>query len=92
VLGLASSVVTAATAHVAVFLLQHLPPELPAQPSSPSHGSPRSPGELHVLPALPRPARDLLASAAVIWVAGISLSKYTDVLAERLHLGAALGG
>ncbi len=33
-----------------------------------------------------------LASAAVIWVAGISLSKYTDVLAERLHLGAALGG
>jgi len=33
-----------------------------------------------------------LGSAAVIWVAGISLSKYTDVLAERLHLGAALGG
>jgi cation:H+ antiporter len=33
-----------------------------------------------------------LASAAVIWVAGISLLKYTDVLAERLHLGAALGG
>ena len=33
-----------------------------------------------------------LASAAVIWLAGIRLSDYTDVLAERLHLGAALGG
>jgi cation:H+ antiporter len=33
-----------------------------------------------------------LAAAAVIWVAGIQLSDYTDVLAERLHLGAALGG
>lgn len=33
-----------------------------------------------------------LASAAVIWVAGIHLSEYTDVLAVRLHLGAALGG
>ena len=33
-----------------------------------------------------------LGSAAVIWVAGIRLSRYTDVLAERLHLGAALGG
>lgn len=33
-----------------------------------------------------------LASAAVIWGAGIELSTYTDVLAERLHLGAALGG
>jgi cation:H+ antiporter len=33
-----------------------------------------------------------LASAVVIWVAGIQLSDYTDVLAERLHLGAALGG
>ncbi len=31
-------------------------------------------------------------SAVVIWVAGIKLSDYTDVLAERLHLGAALGG
>ena len=31
-------------------------------------------------------------SAVVIWVAGIQLSDYTDVLAERLHLGAALGG
>jgi cation:H+ antiporter len=31
-------------------------------------------------------------SAAVIWAAGIQLSDYTDVLAERLHLGAALGG
>jgi cation:H+ antiporter len=33
-----------------------------------------------------------LASAAVIWDAGVQLSNYTDVLAERLHLGAALGG
>jgi len=33
-----------------------------------------------------------LGSAVVIWVAGIQLSDYTDVLAERLHLGAALGG
>jgi len=33
-----------------------------------------------------------LASAGVIWAAGITLSDYTDVLAERLHLGAALGG
>ena len=33
-----------------------------------------------------------LASAGVIWAAGIQLSDYTDVLAERLHLGAALGG
>jgi cation:H+ antiporter len=33
-----------------------------------------------------------VASAAVIWVSGIQLSDYTDVLAERLHLGAALGG
>ncbi|WP_216870461.1 hypothetical protein [Modestobacter excelsi] len=33
-----------------------------------------------------------VASAAVIWGAGIRLSSYTDVLAERLHLGSALGG
>jgi cation:H+ antiporter len=33
-----------------------------------------------------------VASAGAIWVAGISLSNYTDVLADRLHLGAALGG
>jgi cation:H+ antiporter len=33
-----------------------------------------------------------LASAAMIWGAGIKLSSYTDVLAERLHLGSALGG
>ena len=32
------------------------------------------------------------ASAAVIWVAGIRLSNYTDILADRLHLGQALGG
>ena len=33
-----------------------------------------------------------LGSAAVIWGAGITLSTYTDVLAERLHLGKAIGG
>jgi len=32
------------------------------------------------------------ASAVIIWVAGVQLSDYTDVLAERLHLGTALGG
>ena len=29
--------------------------------------------------------------AGAIWVAGIFLSNYTDVLAERLRLGSALG-
>ena len=33
-----------------------------------------------------------VASAAAIWVAGIQLSEQTDVLAQRLHLGSALGG
>jgi cation:H+ antiporter len=33
-----------------------------------------------------------LGSAAVIWIAGVKLSDTTDVLAERLHLGSALGG
>jgi cation:H+ antiporter len=33
-----------------------------------------------------------VAAAAVTWVAGIQLSKQTDVLASRLHLGDALGG
>ena len=33
-----------------------------------------------------------LASAAAIWIAGVKLSDTTDVLAERLHLGSALGG
>jgi cation:H+ antiporter len=33
-----------------------------------------------------------LASAGVIWFAGVKLSDNTDVLAERLHLGSALGG
>ncbi len=30
--------------------------------------------------------------AGAIWFAGIFLSNYTDVLSDRLHLGAALGG
>ena len=33
-----------------------------------------------------------VAGAALIWVAGIQLSKSTDVLDDRLHLGSALGG
>ncbi|WIB26802.1 hypothetical protein [Curtobacterium sp. MCSS17_015] len=33
-----------------------------------------------------------VAGAAVIWIAGIQLSKTTDVLDARLHLGSALGG
>lgn len=33
-----------------------------------------------------------VAAAAVVWVAGIQLSKATDVLDARLHLGGALGG
>src|SRR5450830_989696 len=32
------------------------------------------------------------AAAAVIWVAGIQLSRQTDVLDARFHLGSALGG
>jgi cation:H+ antiporter len=32
------------------------------------------------------------AAAAAIWAAGVQLSKQTDVLSTRLHLGAALGG
>lgn len=33
-----------------------------------------------------------VAAAAVVWIAGIQLSKATDVLDARLHLGSALGG
>lgn len=33
-----------------------------------------------------------VASAIAIWVAGVQLSDTTDVLAERLHLGSAMGG
>ncbi len=33
-----------------------------------------------------------VAAAAVVWVAGIQLSKTTDVLDDRFHLGSALGG
>ncbi len=33
-----------------------------------------------------------LAAAVVVWIAGIQLSKTTDVLDDRLHLGSALGG
>src|SRR5918912_723393 len=33
-----------------------------------------------------------LAAAGGVWLAGIQLSKTTDVLSERLHLGAAIGG
>ncbi|GMA31201.1 sodium:calcium antiporter [Litorihabitans aurantiacus] len=33
-----------------------------------------------------------VAAAAVVWVAGIQLSRAVDVLDARLHLGSALGG
>ncbi|GAA2751762.1 sodium:calcium antiporter [Amnibacterium kyonggiense] len=33
-----------------------------------------------------------VASGAVIWVAGVQLSKSTDAIDDRLHLGSALGG
>ena len=44
--------------------------------------------------ALPLPVLALafLASAAVIWAAGIRLADTTDALADRLGLGEALGG
>jgi cation:H+ antiporter len=47
-----------------------------------------------LLPHLPLALALLVfaASAVAIWVAGIKLSNYTDVLSDRLHLGAALGG
>jgi cation:H+ antiporter len=49
---------------------------------------------VNLLPALPFWAELLvfIASAVIIWVAGTSLSNYTDILADRLHLGQALGG
>lgn len=47
-----------------------------------------------LLPSLPLWASLLVfvVCAIAIWVAGVFLSNYTDVLSERLHLGAALGG
>ncbi|TXK19743.1 sodium:calcium antiporter [Homoserinibacter sp. GY 40078] len=33
-----------------------------------------------------------VAAAAVVWVAGVQLSKATDVLDDRLHIGSAFGG
>ena len=33
-----------------------------------------------------------LGAAAATWIAGVQLTKHTDVIAERLHLDAALGG
>src|SRR6476619_3369866 len=49
---------------------------------------------MHLLPDLPFWAELLVfvGSAVTIWIAGISLSNNTDVLADRLHLGQALGG
>ncbi len=49
---------------------------------------------MNLLPQLPLLVELLIfvASAATIWVAGIPLSNYTDILADRLHLGQALGG
>jgi len=47
-----------------------------------------------ILPHLPFWAELVIfsLSAAVIWVAGIYLSRNTDVLSDRLQLGQALGG
>lgn len=47
-----------------------------------------------LLPKLPLTMELLIfvASAVTIWVAGISLSSYTDILSNRRHLGEALGG
>src|SRR3954447_8304459 len=42
--------------------------------------------------ALPALIAIFLAAAAAIWGAGVRLSNTVDVLDERLHLGAALGG
>ncbi len=49
---------------------------------------------MNLLPQLPLWAEILvfLGCSAAIWVAGKYLSDYTDVLADRLHLGQALGG
>ncbi|MGI8801350.1 MAG: sodium:calcium antiporter [Solirubrobacteraceae bacterium] len=49
---------------------------------------------MSLLPDLPFWAELLVfvASAATIWIAGIFLSSTTDILADRLHLGQALGG
>ena len=32
------------------------------------------------------------AAAAAVWLAGVQLSRQTDILDDRLHLGSALGG
>jgi cation:H+ antiporter len=49
---------------------------------------------VNLLPALPFGVEVavFLTCAAAIWIAGIFLSANTDVLADRLHLGQALGG
>jgi cation:H+ antiporter len=49
---------------------------------------------MSILPHLPFGAELVVfvACAVAIWVAGIFLSNYTDILADRLHLGQALGG
>ena len=49
---------------------------------------------MNILPGVPFWAEIVIfvASAATIWIAGIWLSNYTDILATRLHLGEALGG
>lgn len=49
---------------------------------------------MNLLPNLPFWAELLIfiVSAGIIWIAGKYLSDSTDVLAERLHLGQALGG
>lgn len=49
---------------------------------------------MNLLPNLPLWAELVIfvASATIIWVAGVFLSRTTDIVAHRLHLGQALGG
>ena len=42
--------------------------------------------------SLPILALIFAAAAAVVWIAGVYVSKTTDVLSSRFHLGEALGG
>src|SRR2546423_15044379 len=41
---------------------------------------------------LPILAAIFAAAGAVVWIAGVYVSKTTDVLSSRFHLGEALGG
>src|SRR4051812_29674010 len=72
-----------------MFAIDQLSVTAGAGPASALSPRPRSPVSSLPLPLL---LVIFLGAAGVIWVAGIRLSDQTDVLATRLHLGAALGG